>query len=84
LSTASISVIAFGNVRLDVSVSFDDEEYEIDEMTIAGMAFEWQGVTVDGKDFEDIINNQILDPLDSIGWARGQQAADRADFKRKE
>lgn len=84
MQSASIRIIAMGDVEIDLDIAFNDEEWEIDSAWINGRAFEWQRVTVDGKPFDDVVAAQVSDELDGIGWASGQQAADRADDKRKE
>lgn len=82
--SGTFTVTAFGDVEIDVYVSFDNEEFEIEGMEIAGMAFYSDGIKVNGKELDDIINDQIAEELDAIGWANGQEACERADAKRKE
>lgn len=81
---SSITVTAFGDVPVEVDVDYDNETWECDGMAINGYTFEWQNVTVGGIPFIEYIEEQIYEELDAIGWAKGAEAAERADARRKE
>ena len=84
MASGTVRVTAFGDVEVDISISFTDDEYEITGMEISGMNFNWRSAYIRSEAFEDHIDQRILDELDRIGWARGQSDCDRADARRKE
>lgn len=81
---SSITVIAFGNVPVEVDVEYDNDDWECDGMAINGYEFEWQDVYIGEEPFIDYISDQIIDALDDVGWARGAEEAERGYVRRKE
>lgn len=67
--TATVNVEAL-DAEFEVDIRFNNTTYEIDEIRLGEFRVWFEEISGD-KRFWELIDDQIMNYLDGVGWARG-------------